>query len=248
MDPMGMATTWPEERDHWTWTNCRCISHRTTMDLQDASLEWFPGKSLYSCGLSVATSAEVTTNGGLVRESPDNPLNSGLGIILIFPGSWFRKIFNISQFRHPYLCRYVAFVPVYLILHCSYLFSYIILSLSIFLFLFLFGNCFVPSFLKTFFVLQSILSFTCFSVFSPRLVSLSLPFFLLVSLSLLPSFPLIRFFKHALIMRIFRIRIAAAGPSYKCRNSTGWDEPPKTNPLSFPSYWLFNRDPHNVSL
>lgn len=157
------------------------------------------------------------------RESPDNPLNSGLRIILIVPGSWFRKIFNISQFRHPYLCRYVAFVPVYLIIHCSYLFSYIILSLSIFLFLFLFGNCFVPSFLKTFlFSSPFFLYFTVFfSVFSPRLVSLSLPFFLLVSLSLLPSFPLIRFFKHALIMRIFRIRIAAAGPSYKCRNSTG---------------------------
>ena len=29
--------------------------------------------------------AEVTPNGGVVRESPQNPLNSGLGIILICP-------------------------------------------------------------------------------------------------------------------------------------------------------------------
>ena len=29
--------------------------------------------------------AEVTPNGGLVREYPPNPLNSGLGIIVICP-------------------------------------------------------------------------------------------------------------------------------------------------------------------
>ena len=40
-------------------------------------------------GQIIATSAEVTPNGGLVRESPQNPLNSGLGIILICPG-WVR--------------------------------------------------------------------------------------------------------------------------------------------------------------
>ena len=33
----------------------------------------------------ITPSAEVTLNGGLVRESPQNPLNSGLGIILICP-------------------------------------------------------------------------------------------------------------------------------------------------------------------
>ncbi len=33
----------------------------------------------------ITTSAEVTLNGGLVRESPQNPLNSGLGIILMCP-------------------------------------------------------------------------------------------------------------------------------------------------------------------
>ena len=36
-------------------------------------------------GQSIATSAEVTLNGGLVRESPKNAFNSGLGIIVIWP-------------------------------------------------------------------------------------------------------------------------------------------------------------------
>ena len=36
-------------------------------------------------GQFIATSAEVTPNGSLVRESPQNPLNSGLGIIVICP-------------------------------------------------------------------------------------------------------------------------------------------------------------------
>ena len=35
--------------------------------------------------LILATSAEVTPNGGLVRESPHNPLNSGSGIIVTCP-------------------------------------------------------------------------------------------------------------------------------------------------------------------
>ena len=39
-------------------------------------------------GQIIATSAEVTLNGGLVRELPQNPLNSGLGIILICPDGW----------------------------------------------------------------------------------------------------------------------------------------------------------------
>ena len=42
----------------------------------------------YSPGQIITTSAEVTLNGGLVRESPQNPLNSGLGIILICPVSY----------------------------------------------------------------------------------------------------------------------------------------------------------------
>ena len=37
------------------------------------------------CGQIITTSAEVTLNGGLIRELPQNPLNSGLGIILICP-------------------------------------------------------------------------------------------------------------------------------------------------------------------
>ena len=39
-------------------------------------------------GQIITTSADVTLNCGLVRESPQNPLNSGLGIILICP-EWF---------------------------------------------------------------------------------------------------------------------------------------------------------------
>ena len=41
-----------------------------------------------SSGQIIATSAEVTLNGGLVRESLSNALNSGLGIIVICPASW----------------------------------------------------------------------------------------------------------------------------------------------------------------
>ena len=40
-------------------------------------------------GQIITTSAEVTLNGGLIRELPQNPLNSGLGIILICPEWWF---------------------------------------------------------------------------------------------------------------------------------------------------------------
>ena len=40
---------------------------------------------VYKSGQIIATSAEVTPNGGLVRESHQNPLNSGLGIIVICP-------------------------------------------------------------------------------------------------------------------------------------------------------------------
>ena len=46
-------------------------------------------------GQIIATSAEVTPNGGLVRESPQNPLNSGLGIIVICPGLFHPNIPNI---------------------------------------------------------------------------------------------------------------------------------------------------------
>ena len=36
-------------------------------------------------GQIITTSADVTLNGGLIKELPQNPLNSGLGIILICP-------------------------------------------------------------------------------------------------------------------------------------------------------------------
>ena len=45
---------------------------------------WFSGQIL-------TTSAEVTQNGSLIRELPQNPLNSGLGIILICPGFCFNE-------------------------------------------------------------------------------------------------------------------------------------------------------------
>ena len=38
-------------------------------------------------GQIITTSADVTLNGGLIRELPQNPLNSGLGNILICPDS-----------------------------------------------------------------------------------------------------------------------------------------------------------------
>ncbi len=46
----------------------------------------------YGSGQIIATSAEVTLDGGLVREYPPNPLNSGLGIIVICP-----VLFNQEQ-------------------------------------------------------------------------------------------------------------------------------------------------------
>ena len=42
---------------------------------------------MHSAGQIITTSAEVTLNGGLIRELPQNSLNSGLGIILICPDS-----------------------------------------------------------------------------------------------------------------------------------------------------------------
>ena len=47
-------------------------------------------------GQIITTSAEVTLNGGLVRELPQNPLNSGLGIILICPDKSIDKLQDIS--------------------------------------------------------------------------------------------------------------------------------------------------------
>ena len=45
----------------------------------------FPTSPNIKSGQIIATSAEVTPNDGLVRESPQNPLNSGLGSIVIYP-------------------------------------------------------------------------------------------------------------------------------------------------------------------
>ena len=61
-----------------------------------------------AAGQIITTSAEVTLSCGLVRESPQNPLNSGLGIILICPdGRWS----NMFSFRKPLeLDKFGAFV------------------------------------------------------------------------------------------------------------------------------------------
>ena len=48
-------------------------------------------------GQIITTSAEVTLNGGLVRESPKNPLNSGLGIILICPDLYYPIVFQKAE-------------------------------------------------------------------------------------------------------------------------------------------------------
>ena len=48
---------------------------------------WNP-RSGDQSGQIITTSAEVTLNGGLIRESPQNPLNSGLGIIVICPDQY----------------------------------------------------------------------------------------------------------------------------------------------------------------
>ena len=53
--------------------------------------ERVPGRwPVYKTGQIITTSAEVTLTCGLVRESPKNPLNSGLGIIVICPDKTFR--------------------------------------------------------------------------------------------------------------------------------------------------------------
>ena len=46
----------------------------------------------HGSGQIITTSAEVTLNGGLIRELPQNPLNSGLGIILICPDGWYATL------------------------------------------------------------------------------------------------------------------------------------------------------------
>ena len=50
-------------------------------------------------GQIITTSAEVTQNGGLIRELPQNPLNSGLGIILICPDDSFPLRKNGPNFQ-----------------------------------------------------------------------------------------------------------------------------------------------------
>ena len=64
---------------------------------------WHLGPLLAKCktpGQIIATSTEVTPNGGLVslvRSSPQNPLNSGLGIIVICPEKPIGSMYGIKM-------------------------------------------------------------------------------------------------------------------------------------------------------
>ncbi len=67
--------------------------------------------SLLNCGRIInsgqilTTSADVTLNGGLIRELPPNPLNSGLGIILIWPD----KLCNFTSLKRCFSLRVMEF-------------------------------------------------------------------------------------------------------------------------------------------
>ena len=60
-------------------------------------------------GQFITASAEVSLNGGLVRESPQNPLNSGLGIILICPGKIYTEEFVAFASKKFRLTQCLAF-------------------------------------------------------------------------------------------------------------------------------------------
>ena len=63
----------------------------------DGTMCFFSNRIMIS-GQIITTSAEVTLNGGLIRELPQNPLNSGLGIILICPDDMIRGFGTIVFF------------------------------------------------------------------------------------------------------------------------------------------------------
>ena len=69
----------------------RTTKQRPPLWIWNANLGYFQSLDIRP-GQIITTSAEVTLNGGLVRESPQNPVKSGLGIILICPDSF--KIFQ----------------------------------------------------------------------------------------------------------------------------------------------------------
>ena len=74
---------------------------------------------IHISGQIITTSADVTLNGGLVRELPQNPLNSGLGIILICPDIWHIYlheclIFMVFMYRYIYIYQSHGSVMGYL--------------------------------------------------------------------------------------------------------------------------------------
>ncbi len=72
-------------------------------------------------GQIITTSAEVTPNGGLVRESPPNPLNSGLGIIVICPDYYIHLFVDTVTSKS----RYIGNLDI---IHPSTLFNRVIFT------------------------------------------------------------------------------------------------------------------------
>ena len=83
------------------------VTNNTRKKVTDKTPKWVIGlKNLVQIsGQIITTSAEVTLDGGLVRESHQYPLNSGLGIILICPEIFFlQKAFKSTQGLVWFLC------------------------------------------------------------------------------------------------------------------------------------------------
>ena len=59
-------------------------------------------------GQIIATSADVTANGGSVRESFQNPLNSGLGIIVICPDIVLQNVKRHSLLKNSWMHHYLS--------------------------------------------------------------------------------------------------------------------------------------------
>ena len=106
LEPFGKLTKTYAKHSPWFWFgvnwswwwftwNFSCIKGSTfgiSWKIPRMGIEIVSNWRFHSFGEIITTSAEVTLNGGLVRASPQNPLNSGRGIILICPDSWLTMI------------------------------------------------------------------------------------------------------------------------------------------------------------
>ena len=111
-----------------------CFTHKfhdwsTVLDLFFASDKGLLSRWLeHTSGQIIANSAEVTPNGGVVRESSQNPLNSGLGIIVICPDTSIAWELPLPIWRDfPVLNLYYIddislYIYIYLISQCSTIF------------------------------------------------------------------------------------------------------------------------------